>query len=198
MEGNPMNNNNIINMILNQSVPRIRIIPHILFTNIIDNDQLTNITNLSFNEQKESVKPICKVFKEGLTKLKVKTDDDISCAICQEQLKEGENVIKLPCEGTSHFFHYDDSECPGIYPWLEVNNTCPICRTSFPMEDVNDEADAEADTDAEVEVEVEDDFYMDINLPMNNNTINSYFERVFTELEEIDLDEAIRRSLEDH
>ena len=42
------------------------------------------------------------------------------CAVCQETLKTGEQVKLLPC---THLFH------PGcIDPWLNVKNTCPVCR----------------------------------------------------------------------
>jgi len=43
-----------------------------------------------------------------------------ACAVCQEALREGEQVKVLPCK---HVFH------PGcIDPWLNVKNTCPVCR----------------------------------------------------------------------
>lgn len=43
-----------------------------------------------------------------------------ACAVCQETLREGEDVKVLPCK---HVFH------PGcIDPWLNVKNTCPVCR----------------------------------------------------------------------
>ena len=77
---------------------------------------------------------MCKEFKEGLKKIKINEEDDLSCAICQDKFKEGENVIELPCKVGSHFFHFEEGECPGIYPWMEVNNTCPVCRCEFPME----------------------------------------------------------------
>lgn len=42
------------------------------------------------------------------------------CAVCQEALKTGEQAKLLPCK---HLFH------PGcIDPWLNVKNTCPVCR----------------------------------------------------------------------
>lgn len=43
-----------------------------------------------------------------------------TCTVCQEDLKLREIVKKLKCQ---HCFHED---C--IMPWLNVQNTCPMCR----------------------------------------------------------------------
>jgi hypothetical protein len=51
---------------------------------------------------------------------------DLVCAICQDPVKKGERVLKLPCE---HIFH-KDSCC---MPWLEKNRTCPLCRHPIPV-----------------------------------------------------------------
>lgn len=46
------------------------------------------------------------------------------CAICQEDFQIGEMFVPLPCSQTvSHKYH---REC--IQPWLDTNNTCPLCR----------------------------------------------------------------------
>jgi len=44
-----------------------------------------------------------------------------SCAICMEELKEGEQVRSLPC---FHIFHAEE-----IDKWLQTNSSCPICKT---------------------------------------------------------------------
>ena len=44
------------------------------------------------------------------------------CAICLQQLREGELVRTLPC---LHMFH---NEC--IKPWLYRHATCPDCRSN--------------------------------------------------------------------
>ena len=31
-----------------------------------------------------------------------------------------------------HYFHIKHEGCPGIYPWLKENHTCPMCRHEFP------------------------------------------------------------------
>ena len=62
----------------------------------------------------------------------------LECAICMEAFKENEKCVKLPCTDHPHYFHYghEGSECSGIKPWLQRNNTCPVCRTEFPTENV--------------------------------------------------------------
>ncbi|KAI8323891.1 hypothetical protein GQ54DRAFT_296470 [Martensiomyces pterosporus] len=54
-----------------------------------------------------------------------------SCTICNDDLEAKEDstdvVTKLPCR---HFFH---REC--VKPWLELHNTCPMCRFEVPSDD---------------------------------------------------------------
>ncbi|XP_061839388.1 E3 ubiquitin-protein ligase RNF115-like isoform X1 [Nerophis lumbriciformis] len=47
----------------------------------------------------------------------------LECTVCREEYSSGERVKKLPC---LHYFH---SEC--IVPWLELHDTCPVCRKSL-------------------------------------------------------------------
>tara|TARA_B100000287_G_C20349557_1_gene669210 strand:+ start:23 stop:481 length:459 start_codon:yes stop_codon:yes gene_type:complete len=60
-----------------------------------------------------------------------------------EEFKEGEEVYKLPCNDNSHYFHIDkksnNCECSGIEEWFSENNTCPICRTEFPYDEIKKE-----------------------------------------------------------
>lgn len=58
----------------------------------------------------------------------------ITCGICLDELQVGDDVIELPCRDT-HYFHIQREECPGIYPWLKDNHTCPLCRHEFPSEE---------------------------------------------------------------
>ncbi|OEL14237.1 hypothetical protein BAE44_0024744 [Dichanthelium oligosanthes] len=46
------------------------------------------------------------------------------CAICKEDLPLAAAARRLPC---GHLYH---SSC--IVPWLEVHNSCPICRSPLP------------------------------------------------------------------
>uniref|UniRef100_A0A0D9X951 RING-type E3 ubiquitin transferase n=1 Tax=Leersia perrieri TaxID=77586 RepID=A0A0D9X951_9ORYZ len=49
------------------------------------------------------------------------------CAVCRDGVAAGERVKRLPC---SHRYH---EEC--IVPWLDVRNSCPLCRFELPTDD---------------------------------------------------------------
>ena len=48
-----------------------------------------------------------------------------NCAICQEEMKEGEYVITLPC---NHTFHAKQDGCNGIEEWYTKVSNCPLCK----------------------------------------------------------------------
>ena len=61
------------------------------------------------------------------------THGHITCAICLDDLDEGDRAKCLPC---SHFFH---SKC--VVPWLLKHNSCPTCRSELPTEDTEYESE---------------------------------------------------------
>ena len=98
-----------------------------------------NVLNRSFNDQGGSSKPCSASFVDSLEKVVVTNEDvdkGLCCAICQEDFKMGERVIRLPCKDP-HYFHCATPEdiCGGILPWLNNNNSCPVCREEFPEEE---------------------------------------------------------------
>ena len=51
--------------------------------------------------------------------------ESISCCICQDEIKEGEQVVTLPCH---HTFHSAFDQCAGIEHWIEKAGNCPLCK----------------------------------------------------------------------
>ena len=65
----------------------------------------------------ESINRLKKVkYAEGVSKTR-------DCSVCQEDFKNGEYLVKMPCE---HCFHKD---C--VTKWLSMHNSCPVCRKAL-------------------------------------------------------------------
>uniref|UniRef100_A0A0V0HZ86 RING-type E3 ubiquitin transferase n=1 Tax=Solanum chacoense TaxID=4108 RepID=A0A0V0HZ86_SOLCH len=62
-----------------------------------------------------------------ITSSMLENDPDIPCAVCKDQFLLDMQVKMLPCK---HMYH---SDC--ILPWLEMNNSCPVCRFQLPTEE---------------------------------------------------------------
>jgi len=83
-----------------------------------------DILNRSFNEDKGSGPPPAS--KRELNRLKkfIITEENIAasmqCSVCHDKYAIDDQCHILPCQ---HVYHQD---C--IIPWLNLHNTCPICR----------------------------------------------------------------------
>lgn len=76
--------------------------------------------------------PAAKSAVENLPLVELKTENTLAeevvvCAVCKDKFSMEEKVRKLPC---GHYYHDD---C--ILPWLNIRNTCPVCRHELPTDD---------------------------------------------------------------
>ncbi|KAK4785400.1 hypothetical protein SAY86_002089 [Trapa natans] len=51
------------------------------------------------------------------------------CAVCQDDFEKDMEVKQMPCK---HIYH---SDC--LLPWLELHNSCPVCRHELPTDDAD-------------------------------------------------------------
>ncbi|KNA05021.1 hypothetical protein SOVF_194290 [Spinacia oleracea] len=55
----------------------------------------------------------------------LRMSSDSACPICKQDFLLNQEIQKLEC---NHFYH---SHC--IMSWLQINNTCPVCRYRLPI-----------------------------------------------------------------
>nr|CAB3453464.1 unnamed protein product [Digitaria exilis] len=67
--------------------------------------------------------PVLTVTDEVIARLGSETE----CAVCRENLVVDDKMQELPCK---HLFHP-----PCLKPWLDENNSCPICRYELRTDD---------------------------------------------------------------
>ncbi|CAK9162483.1 unnamed protein product [Ilex paraguariensis] len=77
--------------------------------------------------------PASKSVIEGLPNIKITQEllasDSSQCAVCKDGFEIHEEVKQIPCR---HIYHKD---C--ITPWLELHNSCPVCRHELPTDDMD-------------------------------------------------------------
>jgi hypothetical protein len=152
--------------------------------NYINNPLEQSITNQSFHEGPKYKNVASKDFINSLSVQKVNQDmidKKITCGICLDELLVGEDIIELPCKD-KHYFHIKKEGCEGIYPWLQENNTCPLCRHEFESEE------------KEVVEEAEPPEIRPIRMPTIQN-IRELVHQAIDEEEERTLQEALYESL---
>lgn len=77
--------------------------------------------------------PAAKTAIEGLPSISVSKElldsDSSQCAVCMDEFELGAQARQMPCK---HVYHPD---C--ILPWLELHNSCPVCRYELPTDDLD-------------------------------------------------------------
>ena len=162
---------------------------------------IDNVLQRSFEEDKVKVQRCTQEFIDSIEIKEIK-DEEYICSICMDPINSGEKYISLPCSRTPHHFHECNENCDGIKKWLELNNSCPICRTKFPGEDIaeenNEENNEENDNNDDAQ-EIEMNFSIVHDETNGNNIINMVnqtLQNVMEMEEEHMLQIAIQNSLE--
>ncbi|XP_010557559.1 PREDICTED: E3 ubiquitin-protein ligase RING1-like [Tarenaya hassleriana] len=75
--------------------------------------------------------PASKSAIDALPTVKVTEDmlnsDMNQCAVCMDEFEKGSAAKQMPCK---HAYHQD---C--LLPWLQLHNSCPVCRYELPTDD---------------------------------------------------------------
>jgi len=82
------------------------------------------MTQLMEGNGAHTASPASQETRDALPRSTVTATSDLlnrDCAVCKDGFEVGQKTLALPC---THSFH---DEC--ILPWLEINGTCPVCRT---------------------------------------------------------------------
>ncbi|XP_057812362.1 E3 ubiquitin-protein ligase RING1 [Salvia miltiorrhiza] len=90
------------------------------------------IQQLSENDpNRYGTPPASKNAVEGLPDINITEEmlssDSSQCAVCKDSFELNEEAKQMPCK---HIYHRD---C--ILPWLELHNSCPVCRYELPTDD---------------------------------------------------------------
>ncbi|KAJ8759328.1 hypothetical protein K2173_006848 [Erythroxylum novogranatense] len=79
--------------------------------------------------------PASKSVIDGLPTVKITESLDLEmnqCAVCKDEFEKGVEAKQMPCK---HIYHKD---C--LIPWLELHNSCPVCRYELPTDDADYES----------------------------------------------------------
>ncbi|XP_061367771.1 E3 ubiquitin-protein ligase RING1-like [Gastrolobium bilobum] len=98
--------------------------------------------------------PASKSAIEGLPNISITEEllasDSSQCAVCKDTFELRELAKQMPCK---HIYH---SDC--ILPWLELHNSCPVCRHELPTDDPDYEQRAPENRGQSVGVGAADSF----------------------------------------
>lgn len=92
-------------------------------------DQLSQIENNGIGRMEHP--PASKAAIESMPVVEIGEEhlgSELHCAVCKEAFEFGIEAREMPCK---HLYHDD---C--ILPWLNIRNSCPVCRHELPS-DVN-------------------------------------------------------------
>ncbi|XP_059297646.1 E3 ubiquitin-protein ligase RDUF1 [Lycium ferocissimum] len=91
-------------------------------------EQLSQIEVNGFGSRQENP-PASKSAIESMPTVQIASkhvSSEAHCAVCKEAFALGSQAREMPCK---HIYH---SDC--ILPWLNLRNSCPVCRHELPAE----------------------------------------------------------------
>jgi len=101
-------------------------IPAELLSEIFRDVQIDELmATLAASQSESNSIPASRDARENLP-LRTIDSGGLTCVVCQDEFPPNSKAKQLPC---SHLFH---EHC--VEPWLEKNNTCPVCRFQLPSE----------------------------------------------------------------
>ncbi|KAK9700098.1 hypothetical protein RND81_08G217100 [Saponaria officinalis] len=89
-------------------------------------DQLSQVEINAVGRAEQS--PASKTAIDSIPTISV-VETESYCAVCTEAFEIGTEAREMPCK---HIYH---SDC--ILPWLNLRNSCPVCRHELPSENVS-------------------------------------------------------------
>uniref|UniRef100_A0ACD5TYD2 Uncharacterized protein n=1 Tax=Avena sativa TaxID=4498 RepID=A0ACD5TYD2_AVESA len=91
--------------------------------------QLAQIEAGGLTRQARETPPASKAAIESMPTIHIAASHvnaDCHCAVCKEPFERGAEAREMPC---GHIYHED---C--ILPWLQLRNSCPVCRHEMPTD----------------------------------------------------------------
>ena len=179
----------------NQNIGLISLLNGIMNHNVIIRTELINIP---INHPVQPNAGCSEEFLNNLEEFKVDEEfikRNLQCSICLEDFKLNDECIILNCNEDKHIFHKGNEHCSGIKPWLERNNTCPMCRTGFPQEDIPDLENINTDENTE-NINTDENNESIINPNNIENTITNIIHEYMNDMNELAEQRSIQLAIQ--
>ena len=97
-------------------------------------DPIMQVLQASFNLPPQRKPKVCQDALSNVLVVRMSCSDaETTCPISGDTLREGDWAGRMPC---GHYFGMDD-----LFQWLDVSNSCPVCRYELPTDDAEYNSD---------------------------------------------------------
>lgn len=97
-------------------------------------DPIMQVLQASFNLPPQRKPKVCQDALSSVLVVRMSCSDaETACPISGDTLREGDWAGRMPC---GHYFGMDD-----LFQWLDVSNSCPVCRYELPTDDAEYNSD---------------------------------------------------------